>query len=58
MNREDRAPRYAYLPVRREDLDKPYTPNDLPGDLLICRDLPSATPPEAYEFPGPLVDPG
>ena len=49
----DRAPRSAFLPVREEDLDKSFTPNDLPGDLMICRDLSSATPPEAYDFPGP-----
>jgi LmbE family N-acetylglucosaminyl deacetylase len=36
----DRAPRYASLPVRPQDLDKSYTPNDLPGDLLLCKDIP------------------
>jgi len=37
----DRAPRYALLPVRSEDLDKQYTPNDVPGDQILCKDLPT-----------------
>ena len=39
----DRAARYPCLPVRSEDLDKGYTPNDLPGDLLLCHGIPVAT---------------
>lgn len=40
----DKAPRYGMLPVRPGDLDKRYTPNDLPGDLMLCRDIPVHTP--------------
>lgn len=51
----DRAPRYPCLPVTSEELDKGFTANDLPGDLMICRDVPSATEPDAYDFPKPVV---
>ena len=46
--------RYSSLPVRDEDLDKAYYANDLPGDLMISRDITSAVPDDAYDFPGPL----
>ena len=36
----DKAVRYNALPIRPGDLDKKYTPNDVPGDLMICRDVP------------------
>ena len=51
----DQMPRYDCLPVREEDLDKGFTPNDLPGDLMIARDIPSGVPDNAYDFPGPLA---
>ncbi|MAE62498.1 MAG: hypothetical protein CMJ49_14210 [Planctomycetaceae bacterium] len=47
----DRAVRYAHLPVRPEDLTKKYVPNDLPGDQMLCHQLPQKTPPDAYDFP-------
>jgi len=49
----DRAVRYAHLPVRPEDLDKKYVPNDLPGDLMICKDIPPRTDIPAVPFPLP-----
>ena len=50
----DKPPRYNSLPVRNEDLDKAFVANDLPGDLMIARDIKSAVPDDAYDFPGPL----
>ena len=47
----DRAVRYTHLPVRREDLRKQYVPNDLPGDQILCLDVPEAIPNVAYDFP-------
>jgi LmbE family N-acetylglucosaminyl deacetylase len=49
----DRAVRYSHLPVRPEDLDKKYVPNDLPGDLMICKDIPARAGVEMVPFPLP-----
>ena len=49
----ERAPRYDHLPVRPSDLAKGYTPNDLPGDGILCPDVPLEVPEEGYRFPPP-----
>lgn len=51
----ERAIRYTRLPVRPEDLGKKYCPNDLPGDQVLCKDVPVEIPPESFDFPGPLI---
>ena len=51
----DRAPRHSLLPVRAEDLDEQFRPGGIPGDLITAHAVPSAIPPEAYDFPGPLA---
>ena len=40
-----------YLPVHKEDLERKYTPNDVPGDALLCQDLPTETPEESSLYP-------
>ena len=45
----DRAARYQCLPVRPEDLEKGYTPNDLPGETLLCQKIPMTAPPDLPE---------
>jgi 4-oxalomesaconate hydratase len=49
----DRAVRYSHLPVRPEDLEKKYIPNDLPGDLLLCKDIPERLSDQSLEYPLP-----
>ena len=49
----ERAPCCRCLPIRDEDLDKPFYVNDLPGDLMISHDVPSTVPSDAYRFPDP-----
>jgi hypothetical protein len=48
----DRAVRYTHLPVRPEDLNKDYVPNDLPGDSILCPSVPMEVPPESFDFSG------
>jgi LmbE family N-acetylglucosaminyl deacetylase len=47
----ERAPRSSFLPVYADDLDREFHANDLPGDLMIARDIPSAVPENAHHLP-------
>lgn len=47
----DRAVRYKHLPVRPEDLESEYVPNDIPGDLLLCKDIPERRPQKLPTYP-------
>lgn len=45
-----RSESYDALPLPQRLLDSVYVANNLPGDQLLARDVPSATPPEAYRI--------